>query len=107
MKAEHTPWQQGYSDDFGPEYIVVAGEPMAVVRWGCGCCADSGPLKQKEQAAIDLIIRAVNSHMQLLEALKALVAGVDRKDNPVDEGLATWSVEMDAARAAIDRAEGK
>ena len=42
----------------------------------------------------------------LLVALKALVAGVERDDNPSDQGHDSGSDEMKAARAAIAKAEG-
>jgi hypothetical protein len=44
---------------------------------------------------------------ELLAALKALVAGVERDDNPYDQGHASFSNEMIAATAAIQKAEAR
>lgn len=44
---------------------------------------------------------------ELLATLRALVAGVERDDNPRDEGHSEHSDEMNAARAAIAKAEGR
>lgn len=58
-------------------------------------------------AARGLVMDIETATPDLLAALKALVAGVERDDNPRDEGHCEYSDEMQAARAAIAKAEGK
>lgn len=50
---------------------------------------------EQRRANVEFIVRAVNCHEELIEALKAVVAVADRK-----------TVEFDQARAAIAKAEG-
>lgn len=50
----------------------------------------------EQHANAELIVRAVNNHQALIDALKGVVRVADRK-----------TVEFDAAREAIARAEGR
>lgn len=55
----------------------------------------------------DANARLIAAAPELLAALKALVLEVELKDNPSDEGASSDCDQMDAARAAISKAEGK
>jgi hypothetical protein len=51
------------------------------------------------------LVMEIEQSSDVLAALKALVAGVERDDNPRDEGHCEHSDEMKAARVAIAKAE--
>lgn len=44
---------------------------------------------------------------ELLSALKALTDATEKADNPSDMGIGTTAPEYEAARRAIDKAEGR
>lgn len=75
-------------------------------------CADRALKQEKIAVVFGQDLGAPNAVLiaaapELLEALKALVAGVERDDNPRDEGHFMDSDEMIRARAVIARIEGR
>lgn len=65
-----------------------------------------GTINEKVNA--DFIVRAVNSHTELLQTCKALVAAEDAsKDKFEAEEIDRIEAAMQTARAAIARAEGR
>ena len=50
--------------------------------------------------------RLIAAAPDLLAAIKALMAEVERRDNPSDEGCSSDCDQMDAAKAAVAKAEG-
>ena len=99
--SKHTPlpwrYERANPSPTTGEHLIAGGKPgyLAEVR-DCG----SGDVA----ANAALIVRAVNCHSDLLEALKAIVAGLSFGD---DEGLVEYAEPMIAARAALAKAEAQ
>jgi hypothetical protein len=111
----HTPgpWQVGELNGkyYGTDVLTESGE-LIVYRLGSSDTAPSeratpnGYDGHYERAETLANARLIAAAPDLLAALKALVAGVERDDNPLDEGHFQDSPEMEDARAAIAKAEG-
>jgi len=113
----HTPvpWEYVVDDDgetIGAAIIIRMGthlrgrngwEPQHRIEYQV-----SAPDESPEQfAEAEANARLIAAAPDLLAALKALVVGVERDDNPSDQGHCEHSDEMNAARAAIAKAEGR
>ncbi len=90
----HTPgpWKCDLSDDHGGVYSIAGPDD----EYG------AATLELSEENA-----RLIAAAPDLLTALKALVLEVELKDNPSDEGASEHCEQMDAARSAIAKAEGR
>lgn len=56
------PVKIGYADGSGEDYLTDADDqPLAVVRWGCGCCKSTGPLTDEERGTLETIRDALNA----------------------------------------------
>lgn len=56
--------QNGYDDGSGKDKTLVnsaTGEPVAVLRWGCGCCERSGPPTEEEKALAAQFVQRWNA----------------------------------------------
>lgn len=77
-----------YSDGSGPEFITKGDKALATVRWGCGCCKDTGPLTEEEQKNAALIASAFNSQSLLISAVEDLLSFVRGfEDDEMQEGI--------------------
>lgn len=117
-KHSPIPWRLGYRDGSGmgtiitekrerTEYGLLPKKEVARLHWGCSCC-DSGAdaMSEEDKANADLIVRAVNSHAELLEALEGLMT--DLSGGPKKCGHDFSCVcAGDAARAEIAKAKGE
>jgi hypothetical protein len=96
-KVEHStlPWSLGQNAESAKNHAVCSQVTViaTVYAWGYPLGKGWSP---ESQANANFIVRACNSHYDLLDALKAVVSVADRKTE-----------EFDAARAAIAKAEGK
>jgi hypothetical protein len=108
MKQKHTPgpwrWHGHYLMQDVPgidnPYSTPAGYPIA----------DDGSAGDEYSPTIDTDgpnARLIAAAPELLASLKTLVDAVEDHDNPVDQGLAAHHDSMQAARAAIAKAEGR
>lgn len=108
MTDKHTPgpWQFGYEDHSGPEFIVSkSGKTVATLRWGCSCCKNTPEnfldMTPEERGNARLIAAAP----ELLEALQQIAV--------LDAGVGNFKVSArvrkaaNIARVAIAKAEGK
>lgn len=71
-------------------------------------CHDNGLLNPTDKANLDFIVRACNSHDDLLSAVHDLLEIVQAEfdDDPEPEDLPSWKRTIDQANAAIAKAEG-
>lgn len=108
--SAHTPgpWRVESSHDINGELLAIG----TTYQWPHGTHAfvglaftahlGVGPYAAHREADA----RVMAAAPELLAGLKTLVAAVERDDNPSDEGHYSGSDEMEAARAAIAKAEG-
>jgi hypothetical protein len=114
-------WRVGFDDGSGPDYILDdAGKPVARLRWGCGCCEDRRELSPAECERARLIAAAPDSHavnVALLAWDRWRWEGSTENARLLREAVtaigytgalaASMGGIVDAARAAIAKAEGK
>jgi hypothetical protein len=97
---EHTPlpWCVFDEDGYYPGIESDGGKGQSIVLYGESFedCGVRGETHDQALVNAEFIVRACNSHYELLEALRGVVRVADRS-----------TVEFDAARAAIAKAEGK
>ena len=75
------PLVVGFDDGSGPEYILdSSGEAIAKTNWGCSCC--ESPLSDEKRERAKAIVTAVNSHAELVEALRKLLRASYGHDEP-------------------------
>jgi hypothetical protein len=105
MKHTPGPWNRERYDTGGNPGRYF---PITAIRNGKHCrIAESGgdsDLPSEEIKANGTLIAAAP---ELLQALKNLADAVEDHDNHVDQGLAAHHDSMQAARAAIAKAEGR
>lgn len=96
-KATPRPWKQEGIDS--PSIIGEQGEYIAYVHGHC--IADAS-------ANVALIVRAVNSHDALVEALSSFLRAPSvGSDGPGTSTITIQEFNRRAARAALDAARGK
>lgn len=99
--ANHTPLPWGVEPN-DPSYLVLGGEVV-------GMLAPGRASKEEAAANAELVVRAVNSHGKLLDALKWAEAMLTvLKDNlPNPDTYDSCMAGVRNARAAIDAADGR
>lgn len=84
-------------------------------KWVLGLVHNGEPMPAIQEANLRFIVQAVNSHDELVEALKGMVESLDlalgstsNLSKPVKEVLRGWfHGELERAHAAIAKAEGR
>ena len=109
MASEHSPlpWVVGRPDVDGDarySYGIRDREDWVLADVLTTCAYSDAAGRELAEANAEFIVRCVNSHDDLLAALKAIVAGYDGPT--VDIGTAVSS-HIQAARMAIKKAEGR
>lgn len=102
MDAKHTPtpWEISRSKYKGQEHLGLRNvDSLTEAVWRVDSGAGLNPARDEANAAF--IVRAVNAHDELVEALSDIVHSVGG-----DTGFARQQ-RMKKARAAIAKAEGK
>jgi hypothetical protein len=97
-KHSPTPWQD---NDAGLIYGQVAGDNDEA-PFVCDVCDNQPGYTEREKANAALIVRAVNSHPDLLEALELCVDCLDELAR-LDDGTPSISA-LNMAREAIAKA---
>ena len=103
MKHTPTPWKQGVNY---PERIIGEHEIVAFVNHP----ELDGKPNDREQANAEFIVRACNSHDELLEACKALVQNLEMEWLPNGYGQCDYPLSyriIKNAKDIIAKAEGK
>lgn len=101
-QSKHTPlpWKVYYAKNNG-QVILGTGEEN-----GCAIQNHSGAFWRDDDEAkanAEFVVRACNSHYELLEALECLL---DKADKEWGKSL-VWRVTRDEARLAIAKAKGE
>jgi len=97
----HTPLPWRLAKDGGPSIYATRAHPKAGFD-PLLASVEGGPLtNDQQQANADLIVQAVNSHYELLEALEGLLEECVNRTH--DLSTEWW----DKARAAIAKAKGE
>jgi hypothetical protein len=98
---KHTPlpWRAD-----GPEVIGLDGNGNYAGHVATAWYSPGGPGPDEAVANAALIVRAVNAHADLLEALETLVD--EQNGPPLYRHAAGWEAAMNKARAAIAKARG-
>lgn len=106
------PLVVGFDDGSGPEYILdSSGEAIAKTNWGCSCC--ESPLSDEKRERAKAIVTAVNSHAELVEALRALEKIASRmfavlfEANIQSDLHHAWADEINRAEALLNRIGGR
>lgn len=114
--ATSLPWTLGHTDGIGLRGVLFVRDSAG--RVVANCEAERDPNKslvfvrpfKEDKANAELIVKAVNSHAELLAALKAMVACCTNSEgavSPEPHDRGEWLDNMLNARAAIARAEGR
>jgi hypothetical protein len=111
-KSEHTPTPWAVDEDHPTSVVFEADTEIEICTTDSGSSAEQG----EDEANAALIVRAVNSHAALVEALGDLVEIIDRAgllnlSNGVQLGQTSWYVKasdrLEYARTALSLAMGE